>query len=128
MKNKISRSKQFRPSAKVIVLARYVAERLSDTETLPFYITCCNRYPESCIHKALAKTIEIELKKVKTRRGKFFKQLIYEYAKETYNNSRNQSRGQIPGHRRLSRSRTSGLESKSDEGNVVEGEVPENDR
>lgn len=119
MKNKIYRSRQFRPSKRVEALARYVAEKLSDTETLPFYITCCNRYPESCIRKALDKTIEIELKKIKTRRGKFFKQLIYEYAKETYNNSRNQSRSQISGHRRLSRSRTAGLESKSDERQVV---------
>ena len=120
MKNKIYRSRQFRPSAKVEALARYVAEKLSDTEMLPFYVTCCNRYPESCIRKALTKTIEIELKKIKTRRGKFFKQLIYEYAKETYNNSRNKSRSQISGHRRLSRSRTSGLEGKSDERTVVD--------
>lgn len=120
MENKISHSRQFRPSKKVVALARYVAEQLSDTETLPFYITCCRRYPESCIRKALTKTIEIELKKIKTRRGKFFKQLIYEYAKETYNNSRNKSRSQILGHRRPSRSRTSGLENKGDERNVVE--------
>lgn len=88
MKNKISRNKQFRPTAKVEALARYVAEKLNDTKTLPFYITCCNRYPESCVRIALAKTIELNLKRVKKRRGKFFKQLIYEYAKETYNNSR----------------------------------------
>lgn len=92
MKHKISRNKQFRPTAKVKALARYVAKKLNDTETLPFYIACCNRYPESCIRKALAKTIEMNPQKVKTRRGKFFKQLIYEYAKETYNNPRNQSR------------------------------------
>lgn len=115
MKQKTFRSSQFRPSKKIEALARYVAEKLYDTEMLPFYITCCNRYPESCIRKALAKTVEIELKKLKSRRAKFFKQLIYEYAKETYNNSRNQSRSQIPGHRRLSRSRTSGMENKSDE-------------
>lgn len=120
MKIKNSHIKQFRPSAKVEALARYVAEKLSDTETLPFYIACCNRYPEPCVRKALTKTIETELKKIKTRRGKFFKQLIYEYAKETYDNSRNQSWSKIPGHRRLSRSRTSGLESKSDEREVVE--------
>jgi len=120
MKQKTSRSKQFRPTAKAEALARYVAKKLNDIETLPFYIACCHRYPESCIRKALAKTIELNLKTAKARRGQFFKQLIYEYAKETYNHSRNQSRSQIPGHRRLSRSRTSGLENKGDERNVVE--------
>lgn len=89
MKNKISHNKQFRPTAKAKALARYVAEKLNDTETLPFYIACCNRYPESCIMKALTKTLEIDRQKINKRRGKFFKQVIYEYAKETYNNSRN---------------------------------------
>lgn len=89
MKNKISRNKQFHPTVKAITLARYVAGKLNDIETLPFYVACCNRYPESCIRKALANTMKKDLKKVKKRRGEFFKQLIYEYAKESYNNSRN---------------------------------------
>ena len=120
MNNKISHKRQFRPSAKVKALAKYTAEKLDDTKTLPFYITCCNRYPESCIRKALAKTVEKQLKTTATRRGEFFKQLIYEYAKETYNHSRNKSRSQISRPRRLSRSRTSGLENKSHERTVVE--------
>ncbi len=125
MKHKISRNRQFRPTAKVEALARYVAEKLNDPGTLPFYVMCCNRYPESCIRKALAKTIEKQLKRVKTRRGEFLKQLIYEYAKETYNHSRNKSRRQILGPRRLSRSRTPGLENQGDERKVVGFEIPE---
>lgn len=88
MKNKNSRNQQFRPTIREEALARHVANRLNDTKNLPFYISCCRRYPESCIKKALAKTIEIALKKIKARRSEFFKQLIYEYAREAYNNSR----------------------------------------
>ena len=127
MQHKISRNRQFRPAPRVEELARYVAEKLNDPNTLPFYIMCCNRYPESSIRQALAKTIQKDLKRVKTRRGEFFKQLIYEYAQESYNRSRNKSRSQIPGPRRLSRFRTPGLENQGDERKVVGFEIPEDD-
>ena len=127
MKQKISRNRQFCTTTKVEALARYTAEKLNDIETLPFYIMCCKRYPESCIRKALKKTIEKDLKRVKARRGEFLKQLIYEYAKESYNHSRNKSRSQIPGYRRLSRSRTPGLESEGDQRKVVGFEIPKDD-
>lgn len=93
MENKSSHKRQFRPSAKVQACARYVAKQLNDTKTLPFYIACCNRYPGSCIGKALAKTIKMDLPSAKTRRGYFLKQLMYEYAKESHDRYRYQSRG-----------------------------------
>ncbi len=89
MKHKISRNRQFRPTAREESLAGYVANKLQDAKNLPFYVACCRRYPESCVRKALAKTLETVPKKVKERRGEFFKHLIYECAKEAYYHSGN---------------------------------------
>lgn len=118
MKNKNYRDRQLYPSSEKEALAGYVAEKLKDTELLPFYVTCVNRYTEASIRQALRKTLRRRFKKTRDRRGFFFKQLIYEYATETYDRSRHKSGGQMSGRRHLPGSRTPGLEDKGDQGKM----------
>ena len=71
--------KHFKPRNKQQLLALDLARELNDYQGLPFYLSCCKKYPESLLREVLGQVKEVPSEKITKSRAALFNYLIQQY-------------------------------------------------